>query len=69
MRRATTSLVPVGSQHSRTEGTFLSCGAALVARAGVIGSAGLGACERAIFDYSGVPTVYYIVLCIIFVCN
>ena len=65
----TTSLVPVGSRHSRAEGTFLNCGAALVARAGVIGSTGLGACKRAIFDYSGVPKVYYIVLCIIFICS
>lgn len=35
----------------------------------MIGSAGVGACKRAICDYSGVPTVYYIVLCIMFICS
>ena len=47
----------------------MSCVAALVARAGVLGSTGLGACKRAIFDYSGVPTVYSIELYIIFICS
>jgi hypothetical protein len=65
----TTSLVPLGSRHSCVEGTFLSCGAALLARVSVTVGAGVGACKRVIFDYSGVPTVYCIVLCIIFICS
>ena len=53
VRQVTVGAVLDGSQCSHVERLFLSCGAALVARAGVRCAACVGACERAVSDYSG----------------
>jgi len=41
------------SRHSRVEGPFLSCSAALIARAGVRSTTCVQACERADSNYNG----------------
>ena len=46
-------VMQVGSQYSHVKGLFVNCNAALVARAGVKCTALVGACKRAIYDYSG----------------
>ena len=46
-------VMQVSSQHSHVKGPFVSHSAPLVARAGVKCTTCVGACERAIYDYSG----------------
>ena len=48
-----TCIMQVGSQHSHVKGPFVSCSAALVARAGVKCTACVEVCKRAIYDYIG----------------
>ena len=51
--QVTTCVLLVGSRHGHVRGPFLSCCAALVARAGVRCVACIGARATAVADYSG----------------